>query len=121
MMSHMSVSHRHLTTPDTRTNIRHPVIISDPLMLVIRISLPSLRSVEHDLPLSLPVRTNQRTTTTGRNHLIPIERQHPIFSKRTQHTSIITRAKTLRRILNDRNPIPISDRHNLIHLIRHPI
>ena len=64
MMSHMSISHRHLTTPNTRTNIRHPVIIPDPLMLVIRISLPSLRSVEHDLPLSLPVRTNQRTTTT---------------------------------------------------------
>jgi len=71
MMSHMSISHRHLTTPDTRTNIRHPIIIPDPLMLVIRISLPSLRSVEHDLLLSLPVRTNQRTTTTGRNHLIP--------------------------------------------------
>ena len=71
MMSHMSVSHRHLPTPDTRTNIRHPVIIPDPLMLVIRISLPSLRSVEHDLPLSLLIRTNQRTITTGRNHLIP--------------------------------------------------
>ena len=107
MVLQVVLNHRHLSTANTRTNIRHAVVVSDSLMLVVRIGLTSLCSQPHHLLPSLIVRADECTATTGRNHLIAIKRQHAILTKRAQHLSFVARAKTLSRILYNGNIITI--------------
>ena len=63
MVGDMFIQHRHLATSDTGTDIRHTIVVADLLMLIIRIRLTGLRSIEHDLLFRFFVRTDQSPTT----------------------------------------------------------
>ena len=89
MMSKVVIYHRHLTTAYTGTDIGHTVVVTNFLMLIVRIALTVLRSVHHNLPPAILVRRNQRTATRSRNHLVAIERQHAVLTKRTKHLPLI--------------------------------
>ena len=121
MMTDMIFHHRHLSTAYAGTNITHPVIIADSLMLIIRISLTSLSSIPHNLLLGRHVRTNQCAASRGRNHLITIERQHPVLTERAQHLTAEPRAKALGCIFYHRNPIAVGNLHDAVNPVRHAI
>ena len=121
MMFYVSVNDCHLPPSDSRTDITHPIVISYFLMLIIRITLPILRRIHHNLAPTLLIRCNQCPTPRGGNHLITIEAQHAIFPKRPQHLSFIPASESFRCILNHGYSIPISNLHNPFYLIRHPI
>ena len=63
MVGDMFIQHRHLATSDTGTDIRHTIVVADLFMLIIRIGLTGLRSIEHDLLFRFFVRTDQSPTT----------------------------------------------------------
>ena len=73
MMIDMISSHSHLAATDTGTNITHTIIVTDTFMLIIRICLAGLCSIEHDFLLTLSIRTDQCTATRGGDHLITVE------------------------------------------------
>ena len=83
MMVDMRLRDSHLTTTDTSTDIRHAVVVTDSLMLIIRVSFASLRSIPHNGILVLGILANQRAAARGGNHLVPVERQHAIFTEGT--------------------------------------
>ena len=74
MMGDMVISHRHLTAPDTCAYITHTVVVTDLLMLIIRVALTVLGSIHHHLAPRIVIRGDQRTATRGGNHLIAVER-----------------------------------------------
>ena len=84
----MLVGNGHLPTADSGAYVRHPVIVSDLLVLVIGIGFTGLRGVEHDLLLSLGIRTDQRAAARRGDHLIAIERQNAVFAERPEHTPV---------------------------------
>ncbi len=49
MMRNMIINHSHLSTAYTSTNVTHPVVIPNLLMLIVRITLPILSSIHHNL------------------------------------------------------------------------
>ena len=58
VMGDMFFQHLHLAATNTRTDIAHPVIVTDFLMLVIGERLTRLGSIEHGLLLCQLVRDN---------------------------------------------------------------
>ena len=83
MMSNMILENSHLTTADTRTNIRHTIVVANLGMLVVRISITCLCSVPHNVVGILVITANKCTSTRGSNHLISIEREHTETAKGT--------------------------------------
>ena len=88
VVSDMLVGNGHLPTADSGAYVRHPVIVSDLLVLVIGIGFTGLRGVEHDLLLCLGIRTDQRAAARRGDHLIAIERQNAVFAERPEHTPV---------------------------------
>ena len=120
-MRQMIIHHGHLSTSDTSADIRHTVVIPDLLMLIVRITLTILRSIHHDLAPVVFVLSNQRTAPRRCNHLIAIERQYAILTKRTQRLSLIARAKSFSRILYDGDTILIGNLHDTVSLVWHTV
>ena len=73
MMRQMVIHDRHLTAADTSTDIGKPVVVADGLMLVVWIALARLRRQPHDLLPFFRIRTYQRTSAGGRDHLVAVE------------------------------------------------
>src|SRR5574344_2785388 len=121
MVSNMVIRHSHLASANTRTYIRHPVIVPYLLVLIIRVCFTSLGSIEHYFLLSSSIGTNQRTAPRSSNHLVPIERKYSIFPESTTHTTIKPRPEPLRRALHHRNIVPPPYLTNLLYLPRHSI
>ena len=121
MMYDVLISHRHLTTTDTCTNVTHPIVIAYLFVLIIRISLTGLSGIEHNLFLGILIRTNQGTTATGGYHLIPVEAQDTIRTERATHLAVKRTAESLGGILNYRNIILGSYGHDLVNLAGHTI
>ena len=63
MVSDVVMNNSHLTASNTGTNIRKTIVVTNFLMLIIRVSLTCLCSKEHHLPPFLFIWTNQCTTT----------------------------------------------------------
>ena len=120
-MINMLLKHRHLSSSDTGTDIAHPVVIADMLMLIVRISLTCLSGIIHNLLLGCRIRTDQSPATRSRNHLISIKGQDSITAESSAHLSFVTAPHTFRSILNHRNLIFIGHRHDLIYLSGHTI
>ena len=121
VMCNMVIHHRHLATSNTSANVRHTVVITYFLMLVVWIALAILRSIHHNLPPRILIWSNQRTTTRCSNHLVTIKRKYTILTKRTQHLTIELRSESLSSILYHWNAILISDSHNLVNLVGHAV
>ena len=113
-MGDMLLQHRHLPPANPGANVRHPVVIPDLFMLVIGIRLTGLRRVKHNLLLRRRIRTDQGTAARGGDHLVAVERQDTVTAERTANFPIKPTAQAFRRILNHRNIIPVSHRHDLI-------
>ena len=120
-MLDMRIQNSHLAATDTRTNIRHTIIVTDSRMLIIRIRITSLRSIPHNLIGILRIAANESAATGSRNHLIAVERQHAVLAESSEHLTVETRTHTLSGILDHRNPILLRNRHNLVNVIRHTI
>ena len=73
MMSNMLIENCHLTTTDTRTDIAHAIVIAYLLMLIVRITLTSLCSIEHHIVAGSLIWADKCTTTRSSNHLVAIE------------------------------------------------
>src|SRR3712207_52634 len=73
VVSNMLFKNSHLTTPDTCTDITHPVVETDSSMLIVRVCVTSLGCIPHDSVCILFVATNQRATTGSSDHLVTIE------------------------------------------------
>ena len=121
VMCNMLIGNGHLTTTNTCTYITHAIVIPYRLMLVIRISLTSLRGIPHDLILAFGIFTNQRTTATGSNHLVTVKAQHPELAERPQYLSLKTGAKTFGSIFHHWNSIPIGYLHDTCTVIGHAV
>ena len=121
MMGDMVISHRHLTAPDTCAYITHTVVVTDFLMLIIRVALTVLGGIHHHLAPRIVIRGDQRTATRGGNHLIAVERQHTIPAERTQRLPLITRAETLCGILYHGDIVATGNLHDTVYLIGHAI
>ena len=121
MMRDMIIHHRHLSPTDTGTDVTHTIVISNLLMLIIRITLTILRGIHHNLAPMLLILSDERTTSRSSNHLVTVERQHAILSECAQHLSFILRPESLCSILHYRNTVFVRNLHDTVNLVRHTI
>ena len=121
VMSKVVIYHRHLSTTNASTNVRHTIVVTYLLMLIVWVAFTILSCVHHYLSPMLLILCDKRTTTRSSNHLITIERQHTILTKGSKHLSFVARTKALSSILYDRNTILIGYLHDAVSLIRHTI
>ena len=121
MMSYMIVGNGHLSTTNTRTDVAHAVVVPYFLVLIIRIAFAILCGVHHDFSPFIFVSGDQCTTARGGNHLIAVETEHTIFTKRTQYLSVKLRAKTFCSILHHGNAILVGNLHNAVSFVGHTI
>ena len=121
VMSDVCVRHRHLTPADTRTDVRHAVVVADALVLVVGIRLAGLGRVEHDLVLRRRIGADESTAARGRNHLVAVERQHAVPAERAQHPSVEPGAEALRSILYHRDTVAAGYLHYLINPVGHAV
>ena len=121
MMLNMVVYHRHLASANTRTDVRHAIVISYLLVLIVGVALTILRSIHHDFAPWVFIRRNQCSTTRSSNHLITIKRQHAILTESTKHLTIKPRTKSFGSILNHRNLVLIRNLHDTVNPVWHTI
>ena len=90
-------------------------------MLVVWICITGLSSIPHDFIRLFWISTDKCTSTRGCNHLVPVEREYSVAAKSAEDLSVKTRSHTFGCILNHRDTIFVSDRHNFIDMVWHPI
>jgi len=90
-------------------------------MLIIRVRLSRLGSIEHDLLFRLLIRANQCSAAGSGNHLVPVKREYTIPSKRSANLSVVPAAQPFGGIFDNRNSILISNSHDFLNLCRHPV
>ena len=117
----MRIHHSHLPATYPRADVRHPVIVTYRLMLVVRVRLARLRRIPHDAVFLLRRRTHQRASSRGRDHLVAVERKHAVAPEGAQHLPVEARAESLRRVLDDRDAVPVRDLHDTVDAVRHPV
>lgn len=78
----------HLTAADAGTDVRHAVVVTDLLVLVVRVALAILSGVHHDFAPFVLVRCDQRAAARSRDHLVAVETQHAILAERAQHLAL---------------------------------
>ena len=121
MVGNMFIEYRHLPTSDTGADVRHSIIVTDLLMLIIRVRFSRLGSIEHDLLFRLLVRADQCPAAGSGNHLVPVKREYTIPSKRSANLSVVPAAQPFGGIFDNRNSILISNSHDFLNLCRHPV
>ena len=84
------VEHRHLSPTDTRTDIAHAIVVTDLLMLIIRVTLARLCRIEHHIIARFLIRTDQSPATRSGDHLVAIERQDTIGTECSAHLPFIS-------------------------------
>ena len=118
MMRYMLSRYGHLSTADTGTDVAHAVVITNLLVLIVGIALTILRGIHHNFAPLVLIGSNQGATITGGYHLVPVERQHIILTKRTQHLTIPATTEALSSILHYRNSVLVGNLHNAVNLIQ---
>lgn len=93
------VNHRHQPTADTSADIAQALVIADILVPGVRIALASLRRIPHEYPPHRLVQADQCTSAGGRNHLVPIELEHPELAEDAQHLPLVPGPESLGHIL----------------------
>lgn len=121
MVVDTAVDNLHLGPTDTRTEVGHSVIVSDFLMLIIRISLAGLRGIPHYASARILVGADESAATAGSDHLVTVERQHSETSECAEHLSVVAGAETFSRILDDGDTILIGHLQDFADFIWHTI
>ena len=117
----MFLQYLHLAATNTRTDITHPVIVTDFLMLVIGERLTCLGSIEHGLLLCQLVRDDQSSSAGSRYHLVAVKTQYAKLAERAAFLPLVLRAQCLGCILQHGNCITAGNLHDRIHLGWHAI
>ena len=76
VMRYVLVGYSHLSAPDAGTDIAHAVVVTDSLMLIVRIALAGLSSIPEDFAGLFGIGADQRTASRSGYHLVAVEREH---------------------------------------------
>ena len=117
----MVIQHSHLPAADTCTDVRHSVVVSNLLVLVVRITLAVLRGVHHNLAPVLLILGDESAAARSSYHLVAVEREYAILTERTQHLTFVPRAEALGSILHHGDSEPVRNLHDAVGLVRHTI
>ena len=121
MMGYMVVDNSHLTATNASAYVAQTIVITNLLMLIIRIRLACLCSKKHDVVPSLVVRTDKSPSSTRGYHLIAIKAKHAILAERATDLSFVTRAKAFCSILNNGDIPLVYHSKQLRYFCRHSI